>query len=485
MGTRSMKIKTFKTLTFKLTIWYIVILGTITLMAGVFLYQGFKDSLLDDLDEELLEIADEVNEKWRRERGVTWRDAIQAAERKYAHMSPFIQVVELAEHEKPIIEEVIHTEKIPAGSYKLDVRIYYRADRSDIDDLVFETIEDDRLSRYPVRVFLLPVRGPNILQVGISLEDTTTELNRLQFIMIAAGIMLLLLASIGGGLIIRKALHPVNQTVSTAKKITADDLSLRIETKKRQDEIGALVETFNDMIARLEKSVKKIRQFSGDVSHELRTPLTIIRGEVEVLLRKKRSKEEYVDTLNSVHEESLRMEKIIDDLLFLSRTGSIDRAKLAEKISLDKITKQVLETRRNTAGKKGLALAYEAVQPNEIKGNRELLERMVTNLIDNAIRYTPPGGRIDVSINSGQKEVLLQIKDTGIGIPEEALPYIFDRFFVVDKSRSRETGGTGLGLSIVKWIADSHKAKIEIHSKINEGTVITVRFPQVPTPQQD
>ena len=453
-------------------------------MAGIFLYQGFKESLLDDLDEELLEIADEVNEHWRRERGVTWRDAIQAAEQEYVHMRPFIQVVELSEHEKTRIEEVIHTEKIPAGSYQLDLRTYCRADQSDIDNLVFETIEDDRLSRYPVRVFLLPVRGPNILQVGISLEDTTTELNRLQFIMIAAGVMLLLLASIGGGLIIRKALRPVNQAVNTAKKITADDLSLRIETKKRQDEIGALVETFNDMIARLEKSVKKIRQFSGDVSHELRTPLTIIRGEIEVLLRKKRSRGEYVDTLNSVHEESLRMEKIIDDLLFLSRTGSIDRAKLTEKMSLDEITKQVLETRRNTAEKKGLIIAYKAVPPYEIKGNRELLERMVTNLIDNAIRYTPSGGRIEVSVGSSKKEVLLQIKDTGIGIPEEALPYIFDRFFVVDKSRSRESGGTGLGLSIVKWIADSHHARIDINSKIGQGTNLVVIFPLFTGQQQ-
>jgi heavy metal sensor kinase len=472
-----MRTKTFKTLTFKLTIWYIVILGIITILAGIFLFQGFKDSLMDDLDEDLLEIADEVNEKWRRERGVTWRNAILAAEQKYAYKNPFIQVVELAEHEKNMVQEIIHTDKIPSGSYKLDIRTYCRAERSDIDTLVFETIEDDRLSRYPVRVFLMPVRGPNILQVGISTEKTTTELSRLQFIMISAGVMLLLLASIGGGLIIRKALQPVSYTVNTAKKITADDLSLRIETKKRQDEIGALVETFNDMIARLEKSVKKIRQFSGDVSHELRTPLTIIRGEIEVLLRKERKKQDYIDTLNSVHEESLRMEKIIDDLLFLSRTGSLDRAKLEEIISLDEITKQVLENRQISSEKKGLSVSYQADQPNDIKGNRELLERMITNLVDNAIRYTPSGGRIEVRIGSSQKEVLLQIKDTGIGIPEEALPFIFDRFYVVDKSRCRETGGTGLGLSIVKWIAESHKAQIEIYSQINEGTIVTVRFP--------
>ncbi|MBN2245226.1 MAG: HAMP domain-containing protein [Candidatus Aminicenantes bacterium] len=472
-----MRTKTFKTLTFKLTIWYIVILGTITILAGVFLYQGFKDSLMDDLDEDLLEIADHIEEKWRRERGVTWRTAIQAAEQKYTHKNPFIQVVELAEHEKTEIKDMIHTEKIPSGSYKLDIRTYCRADRSDIDTLVFETIEDDRLSGYPIRVFLMPVRGPNILQVGISTEETTTELSRLQFIMIAAGVMLLLLASVGGSLIIRKALQPVNHTVNTAKKITADDLSLRIETKKRQDEIGALVETFNDMIARLEKSVKKIRQFSGDVSHELRTPLTIIRGEIEVLLRKERKKQDYIDTLNSVHEESLRMEKIIDDLLFLSRAGSIERAKLEEKISLDEITKQVFENRKISSGKKGLSVSYQSVRPNDIKGNRELLERMITNLVDNAIRYTPSGGRIEVRIHCSEKEVILEIKDTGIGIPEEALPFVFDRFYVVDKSRSRETGGTGLGLSIVKWIAESHNAEIEIHSKINEGTTLSVRFP--------
>ncbi len=326
---------------------------------------------------------------------------------------------------------------------------------------------------------MLPVRGPNVLQVGVSVENVTGSLNQLMIVMVVAGVMLLLLASLGGSLIIRKALQPVKSVVQTANEITTEDLSLRIDVKNRQDEIGALVETFNDMIVRLEKSVNKIRQFSGDVSHELRTPLTIIRGEIEVLLRKKRTEEEYMKTLKSALEESSRMEKIIDDLLFLSRVEALDKSKFNKTVQLKEIVASVVKIRNQSAVNKGLTLLAEKVKPARVKGNKELLERMITNVIDNAIRYTPSGGRIEVLLAEIQNAIRLEIRDTGIGIPDELLPHIFDRFYVVDKSRSRETGGAGLGLSIVKWIADNHGAEIEVQSKENQGTTFIIHFPSV------
>ena len=289
----------------------------------------------------------------------------------------------------------------------------------------------------------------------------------------------MLLASLGGNFIIRKALKPVKSVVQTAKEISADDLSLRIEVGQRHDEIGELVDTFNDMISRLEKSVKKIKQFSGDVSHELRTPLTIIRGEIEVLLRKERNKEEYQKTLKSTLEEAAYLERIIDDLLFLSRIEALEKKESDKRAKLDEILLNVVESQELTANKKSITLDIRKVEPSEINGEEILLERMITNVIDNAIRYTLPHGKVEVTLEKKDGSIIFLVQDTGIGIPEESLPLIFDRFYVVDKSRSKETGGLGLGLSIVKRVVDCHGGKIEIKSELKKGTSFSVRFPDM------
>jgi heavy metal sensor kinase len=314
------------------------------------------------------------------------------------------------------------------------------------------------------------------VQVGISLESTEIDLRRLLIIMILAGAGLLLLASLGGNFIIRKALKPVKSVVQTAKDITADDLSLRIEAGQRQDEIGELVATFNDMISRLEKSINKIKQFSGDVSHELRTPLTIIRGEIEVLLRKERSREEYQKTLKSALEETDYLERIIDDLLFLSRIEALEKKEFDKKVQLDEVVLNVVESQELSAKNKDITLDIKTVEPAQLYGEEILMERMLTNIIDNAIRYTPSGGKVEVSLENKDGKPMLQVQDTGIGIPEESLSLIFDRFYVVDKSRFKETGGLGLGLSIVRQVADSHGAEIEVQSELNKGTTFLIRF---------
>lgn len=471
------KIRIIRSLSFQLTLWYIIFLGITIFLAGAFLHKGFKDRLINDLDKTVLEIADDTYEEWREERGVSWKDAFARSEEHFSTYSPVLQLVEIAENGEKRIAGTIYPDRYTDGVYLFETEYYYRADRSDIEALVYATVKDSRLGTYPIRMILYPVRGPYILQVGISLEDTYRQLRQLLLTMILAGGLLLVVASAGGSFIINRALHPVKSVVRTAKNISADDLSLRINVKNRGDEIGALIETFNDMIIRLEKSVTRIRQFSGDVSHELRTPLTIIRGEVEVLLRKTRTREEYIATLTSVLEESQRMEKIINDLLFLSRVEGMDKSRLKDMVPLEEIISDVLESRNTAVRRKGLHLIVKSSGSHRIKGSRELLERMLANLVDNSVRYTPEGGRINVTLEEEGKLIKLTVSDTGIGIPEESLPKIFDRFFVVDKSRSKETGGSGLGLSIVKRIADSHGARISVSSRPGLGTSFSLLFP--------
>jgi heavy metal sensor kinase len=473
------KTRIFRSLSFQLTLWYIIFLGITIVLAGAFLHKGFKDRLVNDLDKTVLEVADDTYEEWREERGVGWKEAFARSEEHFSTYSPILMLVEIAEEGKQRIAGTIYPDRYADGIYLFETDLYYRADRSDIEALVYATVKDKRLGSYPVRMILYPVRGPYILQVGISLENTSRQLKQLLLTMILAGGLLLIVASAGGSFIINRALHPVKSVVKTAKNISADDLSLRINVKNRGDEIGALIETFNDMIIRLEKSVTRIRQFSGDVSHELRTPLTIIRGEVEVLLRKSRTKEEYTATLDSVLEESQRMEKIINDLLFLSRVEGMERSRLKDMVQLEEIISDVLESRETAVKRKRLHLTVESGDSHLIEGNRELLERMLANLVDNSVRYTPEGGHINISLAKEGETIKLAVSDTGIGIPEESLPKIFDRFFVVDKSRSKETGGSGLGLSIVKWIAESHGARIAVSSRLGQGTSFVLYFPAV------
>lgn len=471
-----MKIGRFRSLAFKLTIWYIVILGLIIAFSGTFLYEGFKKRLMADTDEELGEIAEGVNTAWR-PRGVTWEEALRKAEEEFKAHDPYLQAVKLVENGGGAVERIYRTGKIPPGAFTFGPDVYSRAEQRDWDHLLYLTATDKKLAPSPLRVVFMPIRGETIIQAGISMERVSGDLNQLMIIMILSGLLLLLFASLGGSFIIRRALRPVTSVVQTAKDITADDLSLRIEAKNQKDEIGALVATFNDMIARLEKSVGKIRQFSGDVSHELRTPLTIIRGEIEVVLRKARSAEEYHETLESVLDETHHMEKIIDDLLFLSRLEATDKIEFSDDVEPNEILSRVWNSRGPAAREKGIEFKIPPSSPSRIRGERTLLERLLTNLVDNAVRYTPAGGNVVVGVEERDQWLVLTVRDTGIGIPEESLPHIFDRFYVVDSSRSKESGGSGLGLSIVKSVADIHGAAIEVRSRVGEGTTFAIKFP--------
>lgn len=466
-----------RSLLFKLTVWYILFLGFAIILAGVFLYQSFEVRQTDDIDRALIEIADETYEEMREERDRGWINAIEKTEKRFARYSPLITLVRISEGEAKEIEQVIRSRSFTGEVYLFDPDEYHKAGHADLDDLVFATVEEVRVGRYPVRMILFPVRGPNILQVGISLEQSQRELNQLLLVMVLAGFLLLIFASLGGSYILTRALQPVKSITGMARKISTDDLSLRIDVNNRGDELSSLAETLNEMIARLEDSVRRIQQFSGDVSHELRTPLTIIRGEIEVLLRKERSREEYISVLNSVLEESQNMERIIEDLLFLSRIESLDKSNIRGTVQLDEVVGAVLESRRSVLQEKALGLVFNSTGHTLVRGNRDLLERLVVNLVDNATRYTPERGKIVVQLGQEDGSVRLEISDTGIGIPEVDIPRIFERFYVVDQSRSRETGGAGLGLSIVKCITDIHQAEIEVTTSEGEGTSFVIVFP--------
>jgi two-component system OmpR family sensor kinase len=466
------------TLRFKLTVWYLIILGAIVAASGVFLFQVLKEKRLVEFDRDLKDRAEELANRWERTRGLSWEQAIALTQE--GSRRPFIRVVRYFDHEPPKgapPETNIRSANVPENAFRLDGETYRRAMRFGNDPPMILTMEEPLLNPGPLRVILLPVSRNEFLQFGVTLNEWSDDLRGLGLLMLAAGGLILGLAFAGGSLMIRKALGPVQGVVRAARKITADDLSLRLPIRRQKDEIGELVDTFNGMIARLDESVGKIRQFSGDVSHELRTPLTIIRGEIEVLLRKDHPLEEYRQTVQSILEETGRLEKIIGDLLFLSRLETVDGSAFEDDVRLEDVAQAVVERWAPIARRKGVILAINIAESVPVRGHRDILERLIANLADNAVRYTPAGGRVDITVDRDERAGRLIVVDTGIGIPQESIPMIFDRFSVVDASRSKDTGGVGLGLSIAKRVADIHGASIEVSSRVGEGTRFIVRFP--------
>ncbi|MFW6124248.1 MAG: sensor histidine kinase [Acidobacteriota bacterium] len=471
-----MKIKKTKSIIFKLTIWYVIFLTIIIVIIGAVIFGSYRNSLLNDVDKSLGKIADELDDTYWSHRRVSLEEAIARAENEFKHVNPHILIVKISSDKEYFLDRVIHTGDSYDENFILDRKLYCKADRADLNPL-YVVWEEKVSDSSPQRVILFPIRDNYILQIGLSLKSTYSKTRRVFILVIFSGVLLLLLASAGGNFMIRKAIQPVMNVAQTANQITTDDLSHRIDTQKRRDEIGVLVETFNEMISRLDRSVKEIKQFSGDVSHELRTPLTNIRGEIEVILRKERGKEAYKKALKSALEETYHMEKIIEDLLLLSRTESLKRENLSEKVQLDEILLSVYERYEPIANKKNINLDIKKISSLVIKGQRALLERMFSNLVDNAVRYTKSGGRIELSLYKKDEAGVLIISDTGIGIPKDSIPYIFDRFYVVEKSRFKERGGVGLGLSIIKRVADIHGAFVNVRSEIDKGTEFEIRFP--------
>jgi heavy metal sensor kinase len=288
----------------------------------------------------------------------------------------------------------------------------------------------------------------------------------------------LLLAVVWGYFFMKRVFAPVHNIVTLARNITAEDLSHRIEGIDSKDEIGELADTLNEMIARLDSSFQQIRQFSGDVAHELKTPLTALKGELEVALRKERSPEEYREILTSLLEDTNNLGKIIEDLLFLSRMDANSIPLSFTELSLDEVVLEVYESTLRMAQDKQITLALASIDAAEITGDAGLITRLLTNLMVNAIHYTPEGGKIELTVEASEKMIGVTLQDTGIGIPEEALPHIFDRFYRVDQSRSHETGGSGLGLAIVQKIAEIHNARIEVESWVGKGTTFKVNWRQ-------
>jgi heavy metal sensor kinase len=294
----------------------------------------------------------------------------------------------------------------------------------------------------------------------------------------------ILFAGVGGYLLARRSLSPVVVMSAQASRIGAENLFERLQVQNPRDELGQLAASFNELFDRLNHSFERQRRFVADASHELRTPVAILCGEAEVTLaQEKRTEQEYRESLQILREEAKRLKHIVEDLFTLTRADAGQYPLQPRDFYLEELVGECVHSARTLALAKKISLHFEEAPESPIRADESLLRRMILNLLDNAIKYTPDGGRVTVICRRAANEYVLSIADTGGGIPADLQPRIFERFFRVDKARSRaenDGGGAGLGLSISRWIAEAHQGRLELTRSDSGGSTFTAFLPAVP-----
>ena len=281
----------------------------------------------------------------------------------------------------------------------------------------------------------------------------------------------------GGWMLALRALRPVDRMTETTRRISAEHLTGRLDETGAGDELDRLAQTLNAMLGRLDAAFKEMRQFTADASHELQTPLTILKGEMEVALRSPRSPEEYQRILKSALEEIDKIARLVEGLLLLARADAGVLRMDQRPVDLGQLVEEVYGQARILAEARSINLGLGPVEPVSAQGDYTHLRRLLLNLVDNGIKYTPPGGNVTISLQSSGGWASIRVEDTGIGIPKEDQARIFQRFYRSPEARSRAEGGAGLGLCIARSIAEAHGGRIEVESIAGRGSTFTVLLP--------
>jgi heavy metal sensor kinase len=316
-----------------------------------------------------------------------------------------------------------------------------------------------------------------LVEFGELLDPVETMLNHL-FLQLALGLPLaVVIITVGGYLLVRRALTPVEQVTRAAERITQHNLSDRLPVSSTGDELERLSISLNRMITRLDDAFQNSKRFVADASHDLRTPLTIMRGELESFAEDGRLDSELRDRAGSMLEEVVHLGKIVEQLFTLSRLDAGEAQTEWTRFDLAELAKTTAEQMNLLAEDKGISIACDASHPVPVKGNQVRIKQVVVNLLDNAIKYTHAKGVIQLRVLASNGHAVLEVEDNGIGIPPEALPHVFERFYRVDKSRTADSESAGLGLSIVKSICIAHDAEVEAQSAVGSGSCFRVKLP--------
>ncbi len=340
------------------------------------------------------------------------------------------------------------------------------------------TTVDGQLVRLYSRALTQEGRIFGVVQIATSLTEVQTSLHEVVLSVLLLAPFILLLGALGSFWLAARALQPIGRLTQTALIIKGGDLHQRVPLPKAHDELRHLAVTLNEMIEHVEHAFLRQRRFVADASHELRTPVTVIRSKAKLALLQVFTPEEYTTVFQAIDSEAERLGRLISDLLVLARADEGQVHLEGESVRFDLLVEAVVATVDVIAAQHQVTVEVTVTEPVSVCGDEARLMQVVMNLLENAIGYNEPGGRVFVSVQAKQEQVVLIVRDTGIGIAEAHVPYLFDRFYRVDPARRHSTGGnSGLGLSIVEWIVKAHGGAVSVESQVEAGSTFTVTLP--------
>jgi len=486
----------FNTVRFKITIFYMIILAVTLSLFSFLLYQNFNSLLFKNIDNLLASRAkgatDAIDTYWEMEI-IEAKDA-GAVGRVFTkdNNENFIKIAKKWMDDKTDDPKLLNTviqifntkgEDLASSKNIPEIgklpRKAFLAALSGQENYGEVNIETSMGRPATLRTLTIPVRENGkivyILQVGMSVSTINSALNNLILVILILLPLTVILTGVFGYLLARVALSPVDDMIHTIHQITADNLKLRVKIPDTKDEIKRLADTFNEMLEKLDKSFSMERQFAEDMSHELKTPLSIIKGEMEVTLKKLRSKKEYEEVLKSSIEEVNRITKIVENLLTLAKLNSKFSDMKQSKIDLKLLLEAVLGDLKVIADKKAIKLEFYLQNNIFVLADESQLRRLFLNLLDNALKYTEENGKVTVRLRRVDKIAQITVSDSGIGISKADLPHIFERYYRV--RNKKENGGFGLGLNISKAAAEANNGSISVKSILKKGTTFKITFP--------
>jgi two-component system, OmpR family, sensor kinase len=460
----------------RVTSWYVGLLAVALLVFGVCLYLGFKHYLDETLEDSLEQEAHYIGQTFVsgvEEKGLPWLSGELSESYPPENDERYIRISRLnANDSYEILYQSEDARNLPLANLHPKTPGYLRDSR-----LRFESgPRNERIVLYSLP-YKVASGKQYLIETGAPHGRVEQLLRSLLEILLILTPLVLLGAAIGGYLLMSQPLKPVVDLTLTAERIGIGEMGERLPVVHTGDELERLSLSLNRMISRLEDALAHNRRFSADVSHELRTPLTILRGELEHVIEALEPSPEVVESVGSSLEEIERLAKIVESLLTISHLDSGGAGIEFNRFDLQEMVKTTADQMRLLAEEKHITLHNESSGPVYSIGDESRIKQVLVNLLDNAIKYSREGGHVITSVKTEDTHAVLSVRDDGVGIPADALPHIFERFFRADKARARGAAGAGLGLSIVQAICRAHGGTVSVTSNEGHGTTIEVRLP--------
>jgi heavy metal sensor kinase len=459
----------------RLTLWYLVIFALGEVVFGVGMWFILRDSVFDMVDDDIETQVDDLSNLL----------ATQANDVSVSTLQALMKEAYGSEHWGDYLAIYTGDGQTLYQSVFLQSNSLLMAPQA-VQKTIY-TSREIRGQHFRFTFLRFSSKGQTyVVEAGLPADDAFGTLRLFRSYLFLFAPLLLLIAAGGGYWISRRALAPVDALVRTARDVSGTNLSTRLEKLQTGDELQRLSDTLNEMLDRIEAAFSRVTQFTADASHELRTPVSLIRTEAELSLRRSRSQTEYQDSLRHILLESERTTALIEQLLSLARADSGRETLQVQPVDLSTVLQGVADAWKQVAAIRDLRFSTNLPHSDAwVAGDENLLRRVADILLDNAFKYTLAPGSVSLSLEAHEHSAAITIQDSGIGIPQDEQAKIFERFYRVDKSRTRAQGGNGLGLSIAQWIVSQHHGSIAVESRPGEGSIFRVELPTIPIPTRN